>query len=230
MLRPLLPRQAVAPRDPFGQRGRQRLEGWAASRTKRHALSEDAFLGYCSSKAQRARDLTEPQFVEVPASVGSIARCASPTFPRDCTSEAPLARTYRQLHPTSAAPSSASSRPACRWANRDPARPPPVHHLSRAGPEPLPRRGPGFCGYFPLTAQDLARRPGSWRPTTAYGSMWPSGSGRLVAAAFRMDAHHLIPGPYTRSVSTPRGTSPAPAPFVWHIWKDGQYIPTELVS
>jgi hypothetical protein len=29
--------------------------------------------------------------------VGSIAKCESPTFPRDCTSEARLTRTYRQL-------------------------------------------------------------------------------------------------------------------------------------
>jgi len=103
--------------------------------------------------------LTELQFVEVPASVGSIARCASPTFLKDCTSEAPLARTHRQLHPD-------QRRALFRLVEACT----PVGEIgTRLGRHPSTiycelgrnrfRDGDrGFCGYFPLTAQDLARR------------------------------------------------------------------------
>src|SRR3954463_5843342 len=94
-----------------------------------------------------------------PPPVGSIARCESPTFPRDCTSEAPLARTYRHLDLD-------QRRTLFRLVE---ARTPVGEIAARLGRHPstiyreLGRNrfrdgGRGFCGYFPLTAQDLARR------------------------------------------------------------------------
>src|SRR3954463_4110322 len=94
-----------------------------------------------------------------PPPVGSIARCESPTFPRDCTSEAPLARTYRHLDLD-------QRRTLFRLVE---ARTPVGEIAARLGRHPstvyreLGRNrfrdgGRGFCGYFPLNAQDLARR------------------------------------------------------------------------
>jgi transposase, IS30 family len=91
--------------------------------------------------------------------VGSIAKCESPTFPRDCTSEAPLARTYRQLDLD-------ERRTLFRMVE---ARRPVGEIAARLGRHPSTiyrelgrnrfRDGDrGFCGYFPLNAQDLARR------------------------------------------------------------------------
>src|SRR3954466_3571601 len=91
--------------------------------------------------------------------VGSIARCESPTFAGVCTSEAPLARTYRQLGLD-------ERRPLFRLLDACP----PVGEIAdRLGRHPSTvyrelgrnrfRDGDrGFCGYFPLNAQDLARR------------------------------------------------------------------------
>src|SRR4051794_36526067 len=91
--------------------------------------------------------------------VGSIAKCESPTFAGDCTSEAPLARTYRQLDLD-------ARRTLFRLIE---ARTPVGEIAARLGRHPSTvyrelgrdrfRDGdPGFCGYFPLNAQDLARR------------------------------------------------------------------------
>src|SRR4051812_18737648 len=104
------------------------------------------------SKAELSR-------VDTLARVGSIARCESPTFPRDCTSEAPLARTYRHLDLD-------QRRTLFRLVE---ARTPVGEIAARLGRHPstvyreLGRNrfrdgGRGFCGYFPLNAQDLARR------------------------------------------------------------------------
>src|SRR4051795_9216655 len=94
-----------------------------------------------------------------PGAVGSIARCESPTFPRDCTSEAPLARTYRHLDLD-------QRRTLFRLVE---ARTPVGEIAARLGRHPstiyreLGRNrfrdgGRGFCGSFPLNARDLARR------------------------------------------------------------------------
>src|SRR3954468_15682731 len=94
---------------------------------------------------------------EVP--VGSIAKCESPTFAGVCTSEMPLARTYRQLDLD-------ERRTLFRLIE---ARTPVGEIAQRLGRHPSTvyrelgrdrfRDGDrGFCGYFPLNAQDLARR------------------------------------------------------------------------
>src|SRR3954452_8047843 len=91
--------------------------------------------------------------------VGSIAKCESPTFAGVCTSEAPLARTYRQLDLD-------ERRTLFRLVE---ARIPVSEIAARLGRHPSTihrelgrnrfRDGDrGFCGYFPLNAQDLARR------------------------------------------------------------------------
>src|SRR3954453_8786121 len=91
--------------------------------------------------------------------VGSIAECESPTFAGVCTSETPLARTYRQLDLD-------ERRPLFRLIE---ARTPVGEIAARLGRHPSTvyrelgrnrfRDGDrGFCGYFPLNAQDLARR------------------------------------------------------------------------
>src|SRR5689334_16422850 len=90
---------------------------------------------------------------------GSIARCESPTFAGVCPSETPLARTYRQLDLD-------QRRTLFRLVE---ARVPVGEIAARLGRHPLTiyrelgrnrfRDGDrGFCGYFPLNAQDLARR------------------------------------------------------------------------
>src|SRR5213082_2615511 len=91
--------------------------------------------------------------------VGSIAKCEFPAFAEACTSEAPLARTYRQLDLD-------QRRTLFRLVE---ARPPVSAIAARLGRHPSTiyrelgrnrfRDGDrGFCGYFPLNAQDLARR------------------------------------------------------------------------
>src|SRR3569832_64776 len=91
--------------------------------------------------------------------VGSIAKCESPIFAGVCTSEAPLARTYRHLDLD-------ARRTLFRLVE---ARTPVGEIARRLGRHPSTiyrelgrnrfRDGDrGFCGYFPLNAQDLARR------------------------------------------------------------------------
>src|SRR3954447_19903297 len=91
--------------------------------------------------------------------MGSIAKCESPTFAGVCLSETPLARTYRQLDLD-------ERRTLFRLVE---ARTPVGEIARRLGRHPSTiyrelgrnrfRDGDrGFCGYFPLTAQDLARR------------------------------------------------------------------------
>src|SRR5205085_5686000 len=91
--------------------------------------------------------------------VGSTAKCESPTFAGVCTSEMPLARTYRQLDLD-------QRRTLFRLVE---ARTPVGEIAARLGRHPSTihrelgrnrfRDGDrGFCGYFPLNAQDLARR------------------------------------------------------------------------
>src|SRR5918912_3501521 len=90
---------------------------------------------------------------------GSIAKCESPTFVGVCPSETPLARTYRHLDLD-------QRRPLFRLVE---ARTPVGEIAERLGRHPSTiyrelgrnrfRDGDrGFCGYFPLNAQDLARR------------------------------------------------------------------------
>src|ERR671928_113740 len=91
--------------------------------------------------------------------VGSIAKCEAPTFAGVCTSETPLARTYRHLDLD-------QRRILFRLVE---ARTPVGEIAARLGRHPSTiyrelgrnrfRDGDrGFCGYFPLTAHDLARR------------------------------------------------------------------------
>src|ERR671928_1938466 len=91
--------------------------------------------------------------------VGSIAKCEAPTFAGVCTSETPLARTYRQLDLD-------QRRTLFRLVD---ARTPVGEIAARLGRHPSTihrelgrnrfRDGDrGFCGYFPLTAEDFARR------------------------------------------------------------------------
>src|SRR4051794_27064536 len=92
-------------------------------------------------------------------SVGSIAKCESLTFAGDCTSEAPLARTYRQLDLDARRTLfrlTEARRPIGEIAERL------GRHPSTTYREPGRNRfrdgDRGFRGYFPLNAQDLARR------------------------------------------------------------------------
>src|SRR4051812_11772240 len=91
--------------------------------------------------------------------VDSIAKCESRTFAGVCPSETPLARTYRQLDLD-------QRRTLFRLVE---ARTPVGEIAERLGCHPATiyrelgrnrfRDGDrGFCGYFPLNAQDLARR------------------------------------------------------------------------
>src|SRR3954464_7564763 len=91
--------------------------------------------------------------------VGSIARCESPTFPRDCTSEAPLARTYRHLdldERRTLFRMVEARRPVGEIAARLGRHPSTIHR--ELGRNRFRDGDRGFCGYFPLNAQDLARR------------------------------------------------------------------------
>src|SRR3954463_13797347 len=91
--------------------------------------------------------------------VGSTAKCESLTFAGVCPSETPLARTYRHLDLD-------QRRTLLRLVE---ARTPVGEIAARLGRHPSTihrelgrnrfRDGDrGFCGYFPLNAQDLARR------------------------------------------------------------------------
>src|SRR6187551_3777875 len=91
--------------------------------------------------------------------VGSIAKCESPTFAGVCPSETPLARTYRQLdlderrtlyHLMEA------STPVGEIARRLGRHPSTVYR--ELGRNRFRDGDRGVCGYFPLNAQDLARR------------------------------------------------------------------------
>src|SRR4051794_18023552 len=95
----------------------------------------------------------------MPLLVGSIAKCESLTFTGVCPSETPLARTYRHLDLE-------QRRTLFRLVE---ARTPVGEIATRLGRHPSTiyrelgrdrsRDGDrGFCGYFPLNAQDLARR------------------------------------------------------------------------
>src|SRR3954463_3884694 len=95
----------------------------------------------------------------VQAGVGSIAKCESPTFAGTCPSETPSARTYRHLDLD-------QRRTLFRLVE---ARTPVGEIARRLGRHPSTayrelgrnrfRDGDrGFRGYFPLNAQDLARR------------------------------------------------------------------------
>src|SRR4051794_1716773 len=100
-----------------------------------------------------------PGLLVVTVLVGSIAKCESPTFAGVRPSETPLARTYRQLDLD-------QRRTLFRLVE---ARTPVGEIAARLGRHPStidrePGRNRfrdgdrGFCGYFPLNAQDLARR------------------------------------------------------------------------
>src|SRR3954464_9278995 len=126
--------------------------------------------------------------------VGSITKCEFPTFPKDCTSEAPLGPDLPPARPRPAThPLPPRRGPHPRGRDRRPARATPRHHLPRAGPEPLPRRrprllrllpperpGPGAA--TPAAASEARHRP---RPAGARGR---AAQGRLVAAADRWQA------------------------------------------
>jgi len=91
--------------------------------------------------------------------VGSIAKCESPTFPRDCTSEAPLARTYRQLELDERRTLFRlveARTPVSEIARRLRRHPSTIYR--ELGRNRFRDGDRGSCGYFPLNAQDLARR------------------------------------------------------------------------
>src|SRR3954447_18523103 len=99
---------------------------------------------------------TGPVTAGVP--VGSIAKCESSTFAGVCPSEAPLARTYRHLdldERRTLFRLVEARTPAGEIAQRLGRHPSTIHReLSRNRFRDGDR---GFCGYFPLNAQDLAR-------------------------------------------------------------------------
>src|SRR3954452_24240664 len=112
------------------------------------------FVGRADELASLASRLAESG-----RAVGSIAKCESPTFAGVCPSETPLARTYRQIDAD-------ERRTLFRLIE---ARRPVGEIAARLGRHPSTiyrelgrnrfRDGDrGFCGYFPLNAQDLARR------------------------------------------------------------------------
>src|SRR3954451_25479481 len=91
--------------------------------------------------------------------MGSTAKCESPTFAGVCPSETPLARTYRHLdldERRTLFRLVEARRPVGEIAARLGRHPSTIHReLGRTRFRDGDR---GFCGYFPLTAQDLARR------------------------------------------------------------------------
>src|SRR5690349_21857631 len=92
-------------------------------------------------------------------SVGSIAKCESPTFVGVCPSETPLARTYRHLdldQRRTLFRLVEARRPVGEIAQRLGRHPSTIHR--ELGRNRFRDGDRGFCGYFPLTAQDLARR------------------------------------------------------------------------
>src|SRR3954463_14205248 len=109
--------------------------------------------------------------------VGSTAKCESLTFAGVCPSETPLARTYRQLDldqrrtlfrlveartPVGEIAARLGPHPAAihleLGRNRLRGGPRRASNNGEWGRNPSPDGDRGFCGYFPLTAQDLARR------------------------------------------------------------------------
>src|SRR3954464_1090076 len=91
--------------------------------------------------------------------VGSIAKCESPTFAGVCPSETPLARTYRQLdlgERRTLFRLIEARTPVGAIAERLGRHPSTIHR--ELGRNRFRDGDRGFCGYFPLNAQDLARR------------------------------------------------------------------------
>src|SRR3954449_5963785 len=91
--------------------------------------------------------------------VGSIAKCESPTFAGVCPSETLLARTYRQLdldERRTLFRLIEARRPIGEIAERLGRHPSTIYR--ELGRNRFRDGDRGFCGYFPLNAQDLARR------------------------------------------------------------------------
>src|SRR4051794_12052413 len=91
--------------------------------------------------------------------VGSIAKCGSPTFAGVCPSEALLARTYRQLDLDARRTLfrlMEARRPIGEIAERLGRHPSTIYR--ELGRNRFRDGDRGSCGYFPLNAQDLARR------------------------------------------------------------------------
>src|SRR4051794_41197146 len=91
--------------------------------------------------------------------VVSIAKCESLTFAGDCTSEALLARTYRQLDLDARRTLfrlTEARRPIGGIAERLGRHPSTIYR--ELGRNRFRDGDRGFCGYFPLNARDLARR------------------------------------------------------------------------
>src|SRR3954469_14819506 len=91
--------------------------------------------------------------------VGSIAKCESPTFAGVCPSETPLARTYRQIDVDERRALFRlveARRPVGEIAQRLGRHPSTIYR--ELGRNRFRDGDRGSCGYFPLTAQDLARR------------------------------------------------------------------------
>src|SRR4051812_47925129 len=126
--------------------------------------------------------------------VGSIARCESPTFAGVCTSEAPLARTYRQLgldERRTLFRLLDACTPVGEIADRLGRHPSTIYR--ELGRNRFRDGDRGFCGYFP------PERPGPGAPTPATpseagherrpaGARGRPGQGWLVAAADRRPA------------------------------------------
>src|SRR4051812_12875321 len=115
--------------------------------------------------------------------VGSIAKCESPIFAGVCPSETPLARTYRQLDLDQRRilfRLVEARRPVGEIAERLGRHPSTIYR--ELGRDRFRDGDRGFCGYFPLTAQDLARqrRRRRRKPIAAY-SLRAAGVGRPKA-------------------------------------------------
>src|SRR4051794_41526374 len=102
--------------------------------------------------------------------VGSIAKCESPTFAGVCPSETPLARTYRHLdldERRTLFRLVEARTPVGEIAQRLGRHPSTIHR--EVGRNRFRDGDRGFCGYFPLNAQDLARPPPQRPPKLAAG-------------------------------------------------------------
>src|SRR3954454_18380032 len=91
--------------------------------------------------------------------MGSTAKCESPTFAGVCPSETPLARTYRHLdleERRTLLRLIEARTPGGETAARLGRHPSTIHR--ELGRDRCRDGDQGFCGYFPLNAQDLARR------------------------------------------------------------------------